>query len=1004
MARTTSSEPDGQSSPFFSTPSSPNPHGQLARRFVAELGVPLRGATVRPFSAPLDVRTSFDGSIDGGGSPSVRGVGSLSPGPGAMGISEEALSRYFHGEALSTALGGTTKSSGSGGAAHPLPQLQFELDLDDSNYIEFRTFVKKISDKPRDPVLLLELANFLHANRLGSEALAVVERVAELLFDWKLTSENTALYRMLLIKMRMRYEGKHERLKSIKSIAASAVDAPVVFAQCGQYMHKLQHLSRAEDLYTAALLLDPLCNEANRGLAHVLIEKGNPHAAIRYLVRVSDTSALFSIVKTEQGWLQELLGAKDEAVLLCYKKTLALGLRDRATVCTLNSLGHFYHIRGDYARASSFYKRSLMYSPCDSQALLLSATLANTAGTATPTQTDAWLRKGVLMQQGDHARWIALLLQSDALVANFQDFAKAEELLWEAVRLVFSSEVWPTVALAHFYQYTRGDLKRARRLLLWADRRNAQLAANMARPDDPRSARPTPEQEEIEAMNEKPIFGDADRAALLVATGYAHVDAGGWEAAGHCGKEALDLAPNFTSAHRLLGLVSRNDPRRAKESQRWFDLSLENAGRNPYTYRTASVVAAIEGNFGQALKLMESAVQCGPNCQLAWRALGSMLYLYARRVDAALTCLSKAIELSQGCDYDALLLRGQILLETGKHAQARASFQDALRLQPGDPVLLASLALALSALGFKPPTGKDLVFDYSNQLSLLDSLGQLVHSENPEELFTAAVTEGLDYTLRKKAQERRDSEGQANPENGGGGGVRFRPEGNDSSAPAEDAKDVDPCVLYWFGMYHMNKGSKKAHGKAKSFFTRAVQRVDHPPHPLALYMLGWLAELRGDLSTAEKYYCYALQLEPMHPLAFLQLVQLAHDTLAFVRGLSVQIEATESSRKKAIRRKNRLRQQGVSVPVAKEGQGASKANELSIAKKRLLLHERVLRLSQLRMAQFGSKINGLHAPGKCVHIDPFWLERLLHAFTQCEDWASLLRSAGTGFLKMEDDP
>ena len=726
---------------------------------------------------------------------------------------------------------------------------------------------------------------------------------------------------------------------------------------------------------------------------------------MRYLVRVSELSAAFSMVKVEQGWLQEILGSDDEAVLLCYKKALSLGLRDRATVCTLTSLGHHYHIRGDYTRASSFYKRALMYAPCDAQALLLSAALGNTTGNVTTAQTDAWIRKGVIMQQGDHSRWIALLMQADALVANFQDLSRAEELLWEAVRIVFSKEVWPTVALAHFYQYTRGDLKRARRLLLWADRRNAQLAANMHVPDDPRFAKPTPEELEEEAMKEKPIFGDSDRAALLVATGYTHIDAEDWEAATQCGKEALELAgAGFTSAYRLLGLAARRDPRSAKEAQRFFDLSVDSAGpvRNAHSFRTASVVAAMEGNFGHALKLMESAVHCGPSCQLAWRSLGTMMYLYARRVDTALTCLAKAIDLSSGLDYDALVLRGQILMESGQHAEARESFQAAMRLQPGDPILLASLALSLAALGFKPPAGKDLVFDYGSRLALLESLGQLVHSENPEELVSAAVSEGLDFALRKKSQERRASEGLASSSDGAG--VAEDPSAGEQQAQDEQAKDVDPCVLYWCGMYYMNKGSKKAHAKAKVFFTRAVQRVDHPPHPLALYMLGWLAELRGDLSTAEKYYCYALQLEPMHPLAFLQLVQLAHDSLGFVKGLGAQIEVAEAARKKAIRRKNRLRQQGVSVPVAKEGQSASRSAELALAKKRLLLHERVLRLSELRTTQFGSKIRGLHAPGKCVHIDPFWLERLLHAFTECEDWASLLRSSGTGLLRVEGEP
>ena len=45
-----------------------------------------------------------------------------------------------------------------------------------------------------------------------------------------------------------------------------------------------------------------------------------------------------------------------QAILLAYKKSLSLGLRDRGTVCTLTALGHFYHVRGDHTRANSFYK------------------------------------------------------------------------------------------------------------------------------------------------------------------------------------------------------------------------------------------------------------------------------------------------------------------------------------------------------------------------------------------------------------------------------------------------------------------------------------------------------------------------------------------------------------------------------------------------------------------------------------------------------------------------
>jgi hypothetical protein len=64
-----------------------------------------------------------------------------------------------------------------------------------------------------------------------------------------------------------------------------------------------------------------------------------------------------------------------------------------------------------------------MYAPCDPQALLLMGALGNTApGLFTPAQTDALTRKGVLMQQGDTSRWVALLLQADAMVKEMRLF------------------------------------------------------------------------------------------------------------------------------------------------------------------------------------------------------------------------------------------------------------------------------------------------------------------------------------------------------------------------------------------------------------------------------------------------------------------------------------------------------------------------------------------------------------------------------------------------------
>lgn len=49
--------------------------------------------------------------------------------------------------------------------------------------------------------------------------------------------------------------------------------------------------------------------------------------------------------------------------------------------------------------------------------------------------------------------------------------------------------------------------------------------------------------------------------------------------------------------------------------------------------------------------------------------------------------------------------------------------------------------------------------------------------------------------------------------------------------------------------------------------------------------------MQRDIRTAERYYCYALQLEPVEPYAFLQLSQVVKDTHAFVSILMKEKQA-----------------------------------------------------------------------------------------------------------------
>merc|ERR1712127_1177741 len=104
-------------------------------------------------------------------------------------------------------------------------------------------------------------------------------------------------------------------------------------------------------------------------------------------------------------------------------------------------------------------------------------------------------------------------------------------------------------------------------------------------------------------------------------------------------------------------------------------------------------------------------------------------------------------------------------------------------------------------------------------------------------------------------------------------------------------------------MHHLNNASEDTYERAKIYFTRAVQRSDSPPHPLALYMLGWLAELKGDLAAAERYYCYAVQLDPIDAMYYLKLQQLIKDTLTYVKGVVKGAEKSEKIRKSALKKK-----------------------------------------------------------------------------------------------------
>jgi tetratricopeptide (TPR) repeat protein len=949
----------------------------------------------------------------------------------------------------------------------------YEEEMDHSTYAEYRGLIHKIAEEPRNPVLLLKLSSFLYTKKMDHACMAALNRTIEVLEEWNLTSESSSMLQILRSKVGVRVYGKYADLSDMKEHAVLCKDSPTILSQIAMYYNRLKYMEQAEQLYIAALLIDPLHAEANRGYAHVLIQKSNFQAANRYFVRVYSHSLCYSIVKAEQGWLQEMQGADDEAIVQAFKKCLSLGNRDRGTVCALYSLGHFFHVRKDFAKAVDFYRRSLMYDPNEFETLLLLGCLGNSLPHGEKKynkyQIDSWMRRGLLMQQRGASRWVALLIYAENLIANFGDFDRAEMYLWQAVNDSYSKEIWAVVSLAHYYQYTLCNPQRAKRLLLWSAKSRADAAKVKVKADphnvvhnrlyessgvgleestdsgfgqgiafrdgmNNHSAEENALKNKREGENYFRMKMHGEEAVLHVAAAYACLDVKNFAGARKHADTALTLDAELGPAHRCMGLILYRQRENRKAALKHFneclDLCgntalLEAGGGNEHSLRTCAIVLSMEGSYTRALHYMRTATATADSVHvLSWRAYAIMTYLYGEGTHKELATsviplLTRAIELSEDTDVESMIMKGQLLMELQQPVEARQCFQKAMGLTPNDPVLLASMALCLAAIGFRSPASATQA-DYDAKFQDMRSIGELSLVEDPELLFQAATNPSMEARVKEAKAKAADGKPRDPTVLSA---VRFPtvlssssqiteepaeieatvkdkrllppPTGEDqSSINYRKPRDVESDVLYWRGMHQMQQKGSDSMEKAKASFTRAVQRSDCPPHPLALYMLGWITELRGDLKVAERYYCYALQLEPIDSLYFLRLQKLAKDTLSYVRGLAKTTEKAEAHRKKVLKKKNKLRRRGVSVPIGFEAdETGEQAVALATMRKRMLLHERVHKLAAMRQEQLGKRLDDLNTPGKCVSLDPFWQERLLHAFTECDDWASLLRSS-----------
>ena len=366
-------------------------------------------------------------------------------------------------------------------------KLYFEKFLEEDDEVEGNNYKHHIVDiyrNPRDIVPVLNLAKYLLSRGCGEESLGVLFRALECIEfkeENKIFEIDITLLYLLTVKMLAKYVGEYAYHKLIRECARNFANSTMVIGNAARYLHVIKISKSGEELYLAALLLDPLNPEALRGYALMLAEAGNFPLAFKYISRIQSSAVCYSIAKTEKGWILEIMG-EIEASLQSFQNVLAMGLKDRATSYSLTALGHMFHVRGDFQRALSFYTRALMCSRNNQLALILRACLCASMKSSYLLNSNlesenyfntdeicANFRKGLFFLKGN-SKWLGLLSYGETAAYILNDSQRAESILWNASIESIGRTIWSGIALIHFYQYFCDKCSTARRVSIWAEK------------------------------------------------------------------------------------------------------------------------------------------------------------------------------------------------------------------------------------------------------------------------------------------------------------------------------------------------------------------------------------------------------------------------------------------------------------------------------------------------------------------------------------------------------
>ena len=167
-------------------------------------------------------------------------------------------------------------------------------------------------------------------------------------------------------------------------------------------------------------------------------------------------------------------------------------------------------------------------------------------------------------------------------------------------------------------------------------------------------------------------------------------------------------------------------------------------------------------------------------------------------------------------------------MELGRYEEAKQALETAMKLAPGDPILLCSLSMCLTALGYQPSSTAYHSTNYDLKFQLMDDLSELMSTKDPQELMEAAICTNLSTMVadRKKRKLASYSRNKVSALGKGWNMIKNLKDNKQSSMEDEKTteQDAPPAVLYWYGLYCLHRGAETRdpdlNYKAKALFKR----------------------------------------------------------------------------------------------------------------------------------------------------------------------------------------